>query len=105
MAGKVEGVKPRMSARILVLVGLTSALVGTAASAAPLSVQAWPECKSLKPGARFDQAVARLGARGRRTGFAMVDDLPVAFYAFRRASRTCRVQIEDGMVLAAPTLR
>ena len=92
-------------ARILVLTGLASGLLATSVSAAPLSAQAWPECKSLKPGARFDQATVQLGGRGRRTGFALVDDLPVAFYVFRRASRTCRVQIEDGMVLAAPTLK
>ena len=94
-----------MSVRILVAAMLVAGGVATAASAAPLSAQAWPECKSLKPGARFDQAAVQLGGRGRRTGFAVVGDLPVAYYAFRRAARTCRVQFEEGMVLAAPTLK
>lgn len=99
-----------MSARGLVAAGLMTGVLATAVSAspglaAPLSVQAWPECKSLRPGARFDQAALQLGGRGRRTGFALVDDLPVTFYAFRRAARTCRLQVEEGMVLTAPILK
>jgi hypothetical protein len=81
--------------------------VGSAftASAAPLQQQAWPECRALKPGASYEQASAFLGARGRRASFAVVDDLPVATYAFRRSARTCRVQFEEGVVLAPPVLR
>ena len=94
-----------MLLRRWVAAGLISGALATSVSAAPLSAQAWPECRSLKPGVRFDQASSQLGGRGRRLGFALVDDLPVSFYAFRRASRTCRVQFEDGIVLAAPTLK
>ncbi len=94
-----------MSLRNLVVAGLVTGALATSAAAAPLSAQAWPECRSLKPGAHFDQAILQLGGRGRRVGSAVVDELPVSFYAFRRSARTCRVQFEDGMVLAAPTLK
>ena len=94
-----------MSARYCVIAGLMTAACVSSASARPLSEQAWPECRSLKPGATVAQASAQLGRPGRRAGFALVDDLPVATYAFRRAARTCRVQFEEGIVLAAPVLR
>ena len=94
-----------MSARHFILTGVMTAAWVTAASARPLAKQAWPECSSLKPGFNFAQASARLGRPGRRAGFALVDNLPVATYAFRRASRTCRVQFEEGGVRAAPILR
>jgi hypothetical protein len=95
-------VMPARRHLVLVLAALAPL---ASASAAPLSQQAWPECRALKPGSSFVQASAVLGGRGRRAAFAMVDDLPVATYAFRRAARTCRVQFEEGVVLAAPTLR
>jgi hypothetical protein len=86
---------------VAVLAGATAA----GAQAAPLSAEAWPECHTLKPGARFEDVGGLLGARGHRLRFAMVDNLPVTTYAFRRAARTCRVQIEEGVVLATPVLR
>jgi hypothetical protein len=94
-----------MSARHLILAAALAAAPSFAAVAATVPAQAWPECRSMKPGTRFEQASAQLGGRGRRASFAVVDDLPVATYAFRRAARTCRVQFEEGIVLATPILR
>jgi hypothetical protein len=94
-----------MFARRLCLALMIAAVSAPATLAAPLQQQAWPECRTLKPGATFGQASAWLGGRGRRASFAVVDELPVTTYAFHRAARTCRVQIEEGIVLATPVLR
>ena len=99
-----------MCMRFLALAGwlagwLVAGAIATGAAAAPLSAQAWPECKSLKLVRASTRVALQLGGRGRRTGFALVDDLPDAFYAFRRNARICRVQVEEGMILTLPILK